>query len=243
MKLSLRTCWRILAGTLLLILVGTTVLAGWFYFYRRDLPDVDALGAFAPNGTAKAEIVDSCTGRAEVNALPAEDMELARKAVLAAEGDVDPRSVPRRIYEDFKSGSSPYGTYSMQLARELFCRPSRRLNRAIAELRTSVQIERRFTSDQILTIYLNRAYFADGIYGIENAAGYYFGKGCRDLSPAEAALLAGLIRRPTYLSPTEHPDRALLRRNEVLDEMAKRGSLKAADAEIAKASPLGTRNP
>ena len=171
-------------------------------------------------------------------------MGQVRNAVLAAEGDVDPRGVVRRMYEDFSSDSRKrYGMYSVQLARQLFCGPEKRLNRAVAEWRTSIQIERRFTSDQILTIYLNRAYFGDGLYGIENASEYYFGKSCRDLSPPEAALVAGLIRRPSYLSPTKHPDRALLRRNEVLNEMVTRGSLKAADAEIAKASPLGVVTP
>lgn len=244
MTISLRTCWRVLASILLVMLLGTSILAGWFFFYQRDLPDMETLGAFAPVSAVKIQTIDACEQGSQVRVLPANDMGQVRNAVLAAEGDVDPRGVVRRLYEDFSSDSARrYGMYSMQLARGLFCRPERRLNQALAEWRTSIQIERHFNPDQVLTIYLNRTYFGDGVYGIENASEYYFEKNCRDLSTSEAALLAGLIRRPSYLSPTKHPDRALVRRNEVLDEMANQGTITAGDAEIAKASPLGVRNP
>ena len=226
------------------MLLSGSLLAGWFFFYQRDLPDMETLGAFAPTNAVKIQTIDDCGQASQVRVLPPEEMALAKAAVLAPEGDIDPRDAVRRIYDDFSSNSSRrYGMYSMQLARQLFCRPGRRLNRAAAEWRMSIQIERRFAPDQVLTIYLNRAHFGDGIYGIEDAAEHYFGKSCRELSTSEAALLAGLIRRPSYLSPTKHPDRALARRNEVLDEMASRGSITVGDAEIAKASPLGIRNP
>jgi membrane carboxypeptidase/penicillin-binding protein len=240
----LRTGWRVLASILLVTLLISSVLAGWVFFYRRDLPDLEALGAFAPGNGVRIETMEHCGEITEVKGLPAVDMGQVPQAVVAAEGDLDPRSVPRRIYEEFGSDvAHRYGMYSIQLARGLFCRPERRLNRALAEWRTSIQIERHFNPDQVLTIYLNRASFGDGIYGIEDASEHYFRKRCRDLSTSEAALLAALIRRPSYLSPTKHPDRALARRNEVLDEMANRGSITAGEAEIAKTSPLGVRNP
>lgn len=91
-----------------------------------------------------------------------------------------------------------------------------------------------------MDIYLNVAYFDDDVYGAENAAHHYFGKNASQLSISEGALLVGLIRGPSYFSPFKHPDRALARRNDVLDAMAQRGDLTREAAEAAKAMPLGT---
>jgi len=150
----------------------------------------------------------------------------------------------QRLYYDFLGDhieNKHYESYSLQLSRQLFCDDHRRmLKRELAELRTSVQLERRFTTNQLLDIYLNRAYFGPGVYGIENAAEHYMAKPADRLSTSEAALLVGLVRSPTYFSPVTHPDRALVRRNEVIDMMSKRGNLTAEQAERAKRMPLGT---
>jgi membrane peptidoglycan carboxypeptidase len=88
-----------------------------------------------------------------------------------------------------------HGIYSVQLARQMFCEHNgSTLKREFRELRTAIQLERHFSNDEILTIYMNRAYFGPGIYGVENAAETYFGKQAGDLSTAQAALLAGLDR-------------------------------------------------
>jgi membrane peptidoglycan carboxypeptidase len=100
-------------------------------------------------------------------------------------------------------------------------------------------LERRFTTNQLLDIYLNRAYFGPGVYGIESAAERYLAKPASQLSLAEAALLVGLIRSPSMFSPLAHPDRALARRNEVIDAMVKRGSIGWEQAGKAKSMSLG----
>jgi membrane peptidoglycan carboxypeptidase len=83
------------------------------------------------------------------------------------------------------------------------------------------------------------AYFGESLMGVQDAAQHFFHKNPNQLSPSEAALLVGLLKSPSYFSPVRHPDRALLRRNEVIDAMIASGTLAASEGAIAKASPLG----
>ena len=103
-----------------------------------------------------------------------------------------------------------------------------------------MQLEGHFTADQILDIYLNRAFFGSGVYGIENASEHYFAKPAGQLTTPEAALLVGMIRSPSVFSPSTHPITTFARRNEVIDAMARRGSISVPEAQEAKATPLGT---
>jgi membrane carboxypeptidase/penicillin-binding protein len=222
----------------LLAAFGTEVL----FFYTSDLPDIQAMNSFAPEAPMNIADAYICDKKVEVVAIPTSQMASVRNALFAAEGDVDLRNIIRRLYDDFFGDLAErkhYGTYSLQLSRQLFCKDHRSMRkRELAELRTSVQLERHFTTNQLLDIYLNRAYFGSGVYGIENAADHYLAKPANQLSTPEAALLVGLIRNP--FSPLAHPDRALGRRNEVIDAMARRGSISSEQAEQAKRMPLGT---
>lgn len=233
----------------LLALASVTVLLvasvmGGLFFYASDLPNIQAMSSFAPESPTTVAEAQICGEKVKVVALPTSQMTDVRNALLAAEGDVDPRSMPRRLYDDFVGDFTTrkhYGTYSLQVSRQLFCDDHRSiLKREFSELRTSVQLERHFTTNQLLDIYLNRAYFGPGVYGIENAAEQYLAKPAIQLSTPEAALLVGLIRSPNRFSPIAHPDRALTRLNEVIDLMTKRGSISSEQAEQAKRTPLGT---
>ncbi|MCL2661193.1 MAG: penicillin-binding transpeptidase domain-containing protein [Acidobacteriaceae bacterium] len=102
-----------------------------------------------------------------------------------------------------------------------------------------MQIERRFTKQQIFALYANQIYLGRGTYGFEAGSQYYFSKHVKDLTLAEAALLAALPKGPEYYSPVRFPDRALKRRNLVLNEMAADGRITRQQAEAAKAAPLG----
>lgn len=113
------------------------------------------------------------------------------------------------------------------------------LDRKIKEAVWAVEVERRWTKDQILERYLNRTYFGRGVYGIGTAAGFYFGKKAGQLGLADSALLAGLIRAPERNDPLADPDRARTRRNVVLDQMADQGFITRAQAETAARQPLG----
>jgi penicillin-binding protein 1A len=126
----------------------------------------------------------------------------------------------------------------MQLARNLFLSPDRNFRRKMQEVMLSIQIERRFTKPQIFTLYANQIYLGHGVYGFEAGANYYFSKRAKDLTLDEAAVLAGLPKAPNYYSPINSPERAIHRRNLVINNMLEDGKITAAEAERAKSAPL-----
>jgi penicillin-binding protein 1B len=133
-------------------------------------------------------------------------------------------------------------TLTQQLARGFFLSPEKRVTRKLREIIISFQLEARFNKKQIFEMYANqinlgqRGSFA--INGFGEAAQTYFGRDLRQLNLAESALLAGMIQRPNYFSPYKHPERAMERRNLVLDSMVETGAITAAEASRAKAEPL-----
>ncbi len=133
-------------------------------------------------------------------------------------------------------------TLTQQLARGFFLTPEKTYSRKIAEIMITYQLEARFTKQQIFEMYANeinlgqRGSFA--INGFGEASQAYFGKNLKQLDLAECALLAGMIQRPNYFSPYRHPDRAIERRNIVLDSMVETGAITAAQAEDAKREPI-----
>jgi len=113
------------------------------------------------------------------------------------------------------------------------------LKRSLNQLRLSWHIRTHFLQQQVFTIYANRAYFGPGMTGVENASRQLFHKAPDGLRIEQAALIAGLIRAPGAYSPYKHPDRALQRRNKVLELMKVQGKLSADDAARLEATPLG----
>jgi len=238
-----RIGFRVFLALASVAVVLFTIIVFWLFFYASDLPDYRALISFAPQAPTTIPDAYICGERTNIVAVPTGQMSDLRNALLAAEGDIDPRNAISRLYHDLISEPGEgkrYGLYSLQVSRQLFCTDHHgMLKREISELRASAQLERYFTTNQLLDIYLNRSYFGPGIYGIENSAQYYLAKPAGQLSTAEAALLVGLIKGPNLFSPRTHPDRALRRRNEVIDIMAQRGSITSEQAEQAKSMPLG----
>lgn len=143
-------------------------------------------------------------------------------------------------YRDLTSDRRAQGasTLTMQLAKNLFLSPERSFRRKLQEVMLSVQMERSFTKEQIFTLYANQIYLGQGVYGFEAGAEYYFSKPARDLTLPEAAVLAALPRGPSYYSPVAHPERALVRRNRVLNAMLEDGVITAEQATAAKTTPL-----
>jgi penicillin-binding protein 1B len=133
-------------------------------------------------------------------------------------------------------------TLTMQLSRGFFLTPEKTIRRKLAEIVIAEELEQKFTKQQIFEFYANwvdlgqRGSFA--ISGFAEAAHAYFNKDLKDITLPEAALLAGIIQRPSYLSPYRHPERALDRRNLVLDSMVETHAISRADADKAKATPL-----
>jgi penicillin-binding protein 1A len=184
-----------------------------------------------------------------LSAVPA----VLRQAVLAAEDErfyrhrgIDDRGIIRALLANMLSRDSVQGgsTITQQLVRNAY--PDlrdRSLVRKIKEASLAAQLEERLSKDQILEAYLNRVYFGSGYYGVEAASRGYFGKHVGELNLAQAATLAGLIREPETSNPRSSPDRALERRNTVLQQMATLDMVSSGDAAGASRKPLGVRAP
>jgi penicillin-binding protein 1B len=133
-------------------------------------------------------------------------------------------------------------TITMQLSRAFFLTPEKTVKRKLSEIMIALELEQKFSKQQIFEFYANRVDLGQRgsftISGFAEAARAYFNKDLKDISLPEAALLAGLIQAPSYLSPYRHPERALDRRNVVLDAMVDTHAITRADADKAKATPL-----
>ena len=127
-------------------------------------------------------------------------------------------------------------TITQQLARQTFLVPDKTLRRKVQELILARRIEEQYTKPQILEMYLNKVYFGDGLYGIEAASRGYFDKHASELTVAEAALLAGLVKSPSSYAPTVSKERAVSRRNIVLQAMLESGAIDRATLDEARAS-------
>ncbi|MHB1700107.1 MAG: transglycosylase domain-containing protein [Acidobacteriaceae bacterium] len=173
------------------------------------------------------------------------------QAVLAIEdrrffehGGVNYYRLAASAFTDITTGRKAQGgsTLTMQLARGFFLTPEKRYTRKIIEIMITFQLEARFNKQQIFQMYANeinlgqRGSFA--INGFGEAAQAYFGKDIRQLNLQESALIAGMIQRPNYFSPYKHYDRAMERRNLVLDSMVETGAITQSQADAAKAEPI-----
>lgn len=176
-----------------------------------------------------------------------------KNAVIAIEdrrfyshGGVDVIGILRALWADIKAGKVVQGgsTITQQLVKNYFLEPERSLKRKLQEALISLVIEAKFTKDQILEMYLNEIYMGQrggvAIHGMGEAARYYFGRNVEDLTLAEAATLAGMIKAPNYYNPHEHPDRARLRRDAVLNAMSELGMISQEQLKKALAEPLST---
>ena len=128
---------------------------------------------------------------------------------------------------DLRSGRAAQGgsTITQQLARQSFLTPAKTVRRKLQEMILASRIERMYSKDKILELYLNKVYFGDGLHGVEAASRGYFGKHASELSVAEAAMLAGLVQSPSSYAPTVGMDRAIARRNLVLQAMLDTGAI------------------
>ncbi|HEY7678460.1 MAG TPA: PBP1A family penicillin-binding protein [Candidatus Methylomirabilis sp.] len=173
-----------------------------------------------------------------------------RDAVVAVEdarffqhGAVDLQGMARAALRNLTAGRITEGgsTITQQLAKTLFLTNERTLSRKMKEVQLARELERRYSKEKILEMYLNAVYFGDGAYGVEAAARTFFSKGVADLTLAEAALLAGLPKAPSRSSPIAYPQRAKARRDHVLARMAEAKMLSPARARAAQREPVRTK--
>jgi penicillin-binding protein 1A len=153
---------------------------------------------------------------------------------------IDPVGLGRAFWRNLATGQFREGgsTITQQLAKNIYLGRERTLSRKFRELVVSLWLERHFDKRQILELYLNRVYFGAGAtYGIEAAARRYFDKSARNLTLAEAAMLAGTLKAPNYFSPTRNLARSQERAAQVLDNMLATGAISAAEADAARQQP------
>ena len=148
---------------------------------------------------------------------------------------IDPIGLARAMASNVVSGRVSQGgsTLTQQLAKNLFLKPERTIERKVQEVLLALWLEQKYTKDQILEMYLNRVYFGSGAYGVEAASRRYFGKSARDVSLSEAALLAGLLKAPSRLSPARDPQAAEQRAQLVLAAMRDQDMI--GDSQLASA--------
>ena len=243
------------ASFLLLLITSAVfgVMLGLVIVYAVDLPQMQELERYRPSTTTElydihGKVFGSFSLERRVVVPYSDFPPMLREAILSIEDkDFERNSginlvrVVGAAYHDLHSDRRSQGasTLTMQLARNLFLSSEKTYGRKLQEIFLTLQIERRFTKSQIFALYANQIYLGRGTYGFEAGSEYYFSKHVHDLTLPEAALLAALPKGPESYSPVRFPERALKRRNLVLNEMLQDGKISGAQAEEAKAAPLG----
>ncbi len=230
-------------------------LSGLAVVYSIDLPQMEDLTRYRPNTTTElldvhGRVFGSFALERRV-VVPYTDLPpVLREAIISIEDKsfesnwgVNLVRAVGAAWRDLHASGRSQGasTLTMQLARNLFLSSQKTYGRKLQEILLSMQIERRFTKDQIFALYANQIYLGHGTYGFEAGSEYFFSKHARDLTLPEAALLAALPKGPEAYSPLRYPERALRRRNLVLEEMLHDGKITEAQNDAARATPLGLR--
>jgi len=236
-----------------LALIGSTVLGVWAYHkYMRDLPDIATLHHYTPSRITRVfagggELVGSFYLERRIPVTIDQIPERLCQAFIATEDarfyshiGIDPQAITRAFWANVSEGHVAQGgsTITQQLAKVLLLTPERTLDRKIKEALLALRIEREFTKDQILEMYLNQIYFGSGAYGVASAAQTYFGKGLSELRLEEMAMLAGLPKAPSAFNPRRNPQRAWQRRAVVLARMYDEHYITLTERRLAEASPL-----
>src|ERR1017187_6806377 len=244
---------RVAFAMLLLGSIAVGALSGLLFVYSSDLPQIRALEDFRPDIVTElyaddGQIVGSFGLQRRILLTYEQIPPVLKDAILTTEDQhfdehwgVDFTRVAGAAWRNLLAHRVTEGasTLTMQLAGTLFLdRSDRSMRRKIQETLLAIQIERQYSKQQIFTMYCNQIYLSHGNYGFEAASEYYFGKPVDKLALPEAALLAGLIRGPSY-SPILHAPRALARRNLVLELMARSGKITEAQSKQAIAQPMG----
>jgi penicillin-binding protein 1A len=237
----------------LLLAVAFGAAAGLLFVYASSLPEITQLETYRPDVVSEVyaddgELIGGFSLQRRVLLSYDQIPRVLKDAIFVTEDQhfedhmgIDFPRVAEAAWRNIRNRSIKEGasTLTMQLAGGLFLnRSDRSFRRKIQETALAIQIERHYTKPQILAMYCNQIYLGHGNYGFEAASEYYFNKPVGQLTPAEAALLAGIIRGPSY-SPLLHPEKALARRNLVLSRMARYGKITESQAAAAEREPLG----
>src|SRR5258707_11334282 len=255
MRLLVRFMGFLFAAGTVVFLVGVAATAGLIWHFSKDLPDYSQLQDYEPpvmtrvhasDGALLGEYSKQRRLYIPIQAVP----KMVINAFLAAEdknfyehNGLDFGGIIRAglLYvQTYGSGRRPPGasTITQQVAKNFLLTNEVSLQRKVKEALLSLKIERTYSKEKILELYLNQIYLGVGAYGVAAASLLYFDKSVHELTIAEAAYLAALPKAPNNYNPFRQRDRAVERRNWVLDQMVGTGAIKVADGEKAKKEPL-----
>ena len=238
--------WLTILG-FLVMLSGVAGLAGLYLYISRDLPKINSLedyrpsivsSVFSDDGTKIGEFYKERRIVVPLSEMP----DYLIQAFVAAEdarfrkhGGVDIYSIFRAFFKNLKAGGIVQGgsTITQQVTKSFLLTPARTYERKLKEAVLAYRIDKKFSKDDVLFLYLNQIYLGHGAYGVEAASENYFGKHVKDLNLAECSLLAGLPQAPSRYSPFRHPERARHRQSYVLNRMMEEGYISKAQASEA----------
>jgi penicillin-binding protein 1A len=255
MRLMLRFFGVLFTAGTIIFIVGVAAAAGMLWHYSKSLPDYSQLQDYEPavmtrvhaaDGSLLAEYARERRLYLPIQAIP----KLVTSAFVAAEdknfyehGGIDFSGIARAavlFVQQYGSGRRPQGasTITQQVAKNFLLTNEVSVARKVKEALLSMKIERTFSKEKILELYLNEIYLGMGAYGVAAASLLYFDKSVHELTPAEVAYLAALPKAPNNYHPFRQRERALERRNYVLERMAEDGYITAQEAAKAKKEPL-----
>jgi penicillin-binding protein 1A len=255
MRFLLRFMGFLFAAGTIVFLVGVGAVAGLIWHFSKDLPDYSQLQDYEPPVMTRVHAADGALlgeySKERRLYLPIQAIpKSVINAFLAAEdknfyehGGIDFTGMARAaiLYaQNYGSNRRPQGasTITQQVAKNFLLTNEVSFDRKIKEALLAMRIERTYSKDKILELYLNEIYLGLGAYGIAAASLVYFDKSVNELTLAEAAYLAALPKAPAALHPVRNRDRAIERRNYVIDRLAENGWIKPADANAARKEPL-----
>jgi penicillin-binding protein 1A len=216
-------------------------------YYAFDLPDLESLTAVSrrPSITLLSADGETVAAYGDVYGEPVTLKDIPAslpEAVMATEDrhfyhhfGLDPLGLARALLANLRAGHVVQGgsTITQQLAKNLFLTPERSIKRKVQELLMALWLERKFSKDQILALYLNRVYLGSGIWGVDAAARRYFDVPAGRLTLYQSALLAGLLKAPSRYNPQNDPELSVARTTQVLSNMVAAGYITPADADAA----------
>ena len=242
---------KLFYAAVVLCLWGVIAVGAVVAFYASKLPPIDELtvpkrppniAIMASDGTLLANKGETGGRTVTIGELP----PYLPKAFVAIEDrrfydhwGLDPVGIARALYRNVNRGGVSQGgsTLTQQLAKNLFLTQERTASRKIQEAILALWLERNYTKDQILELYINRVYFGAGAYGVEAAAQRYYGKSARNVSLSEAAVLAGLVQAPSRLAPNRNPNAAQARAELVIAAMNDLGFITPGMTKTALGAP------
>ncbi len=261
---SKKRAWRFLK--IQMVLIALVLLAIAYYYVGGYATKVAALHqeaiSFVSSSTrdtfrsaetsvvydANGEVISYLKGEKDVYYLTSGEIPVYAKQALVSVEDkkfythhgVDYKAIVRAVWAMYRNGKVTQGasTITQQLARDVFLSQDKTWERKIEEIYIAVELEKKYSKDDILEFYINNIYFKNGYYGLEAAAQGYFSKSAKDLTLSETAFLCAIPNNPTYYNPLENMDHTLERRDKILEDMLKEKVISKTSYETALAQEI-----